>query len=318
MKITSLYEMSYIREMGNPRTHITENELILILPVGCYWAKKTGGCSYCGYQPLVDEMRKIEDATDYVSILQEELEKYNFPIHRISFFVGGSFFEIPNEIQVQLLQIVNEQPTIHSVYIESRAELINDNNIANCINTLTQKQLFVAIGLESSDTFIRNKIHKKGLSLQLFNSAVNIINNHHANSLVYVFVKPPKAGISDIEAKNEALASIDYCFNNGVDEIELECGYIVENSYIKELYDSNQYLPIKLNVIQDILLDAFNRHRNRTIRLAYFSDTPEPIEIPKNCDTCSPSYYEMFNLYRRTLDKKVLNKKIQCNCQNID
>ena len=39
--ITDKYEMSYIRKMGNPKTHKTENELIIILPVGCYWAKRT-------------------------------------------------------------------------------------------------------------------------------------------------------------------------------------------------------------------------------------------------------------------------------------
>ena len=55
-KLVEKYEMSYIRRMGNYKTHETENELIVLLPVGCYWAKKTGGCAYCGYQALVDEM----------------------------------------------------------------------------------------------------------------------------------------------------------------------------------------------------------------------------------------------------------------------
>lgn len=48
-KLVEKYEMSYIRRMGNYKTHETENELIVLLPVGCYWAKKTGGCAYCGY-----------------------------------------------------------------------------------------------------------------------------------------------------------------------------------------------------------------------------------------------------------------------------
>ena len=52
--ITDKYEMSYIRKMGNPETNKTENELIIILPVGCYWSKQSGGCAYCGYQALVD------------------------------------------------------------------------------------------------------------------------------------------------------------------------------------------------------------------------------------------------------------------------
>ncbi len=64
MKIYDLYDLSYIRKMGNASTHEVENELIVLLPVGCYWAKKHGGCSYCGYQSLVDEMRGSVEKID--------------------------------------------------------------------------------------------------------------------------------------------------------------------------------------------------------------------------------------------------------------
>lgn len=41
--ITDKYEMSYIRKMGNPKTHKTENELIIILPVGAIGQRKQMG-----------------------------------------------------------------------------------------------------------------------------------------------------------------------------------------------------------------------------------------------------------------------------------
>lgn len=91
--ITDKYEMSYIRKMGNPKTHKTENELIIILPVGCYWAKKTDGCSYCGYQTLVDEMRTTTAPYTYVEILQTEIKKYAENIDRISFLWEDHFLK---------------------------------------------------------------------------------------------------------------------------------------------------------------------------------------------------------------------------------
>lgn len=283
--ITDKYEMSYIRKMGNPKTHKTENELIIILPVGCYWAKKTDGCSYCGYQTLVDEMRTTTAPYTYVEILQTEIKKYAENIDRISFFVGGSFFEIP--------------------YKES---------IKDILDCLGNKKLQIAFGVESSNEYIRNQIHKKGLDENTYIKAMNILLDLNVHVLIYVFVKPPIPYITDDEAIDDAMKTIKDSFDKGAYAVELECGYIVENSDMYNLYKNGRYKPLSFWSIQKLLKNAIALNRG-IVRLAYFSDTPKPIAGPSNCEKCNDKFIKMFDEYRETLDPKVLFEEIQCECK---
>jgi len=311
-KVTEYMELSYIRKMGNRKTHEIENELIVLFPVGCYWAKKYGSCSYCGYQPLVDEIRAKYKDIDYLEVLKNEVEKQDVTIHRISFFVGGSFFEIPRNIRIEIFNYINKLD-ISDIYIETRPELITNKNVCELKNIIKNKNLWVAIGLETSDEYIRNSIHNKGISDKTFINAMEILNMNSVFSLIYVFVKPPIENITDKQAYEEAYKTIEYCFKKGCTAIELECGYIVENSYIKELYDKGKYKPLKLWTIQKLLKETFKLNKG-PIRLAYFSDTPEPIDGPKNCNKCSNIFYEMFDEYRKTMNIEILNTNINCDC----
>jgi radical SAM enzyme (TIGR01210 family) len=318
MKIVDKYEMSYVRKMGNPITHKTENELIVLLPVGCYWAKKTGGCSYCGYQSLVDEMLSSCDNMSYLDILRNEISKQTETVHRLSFFVGGSFFEIPRDERILLFTELTKYPDIREVYIESRPELITENNVTELRNIIPNKILNVAIGMESSDDYIRNKIHNKGASDDILKRAFNILKNSGSKIMIYVFVKPPVANITDQEAFEDAYNSTKYSFENGADIVELECGYVVENSKMYDLYIKGKYEPLKLYTIKDLILAAL-KLKQGIVRLAYFSDNPEPIAVPKNCDLCTDKYLEMFDEYRKTLNPTILERTINCRChENSD
>ena len=314
LQITDKYEMSYIRKMGNPETHVTENELIIILPVGCYWAKKTDGCAYCGYQALVDEMQRTTAPYTYLEILRAEMGKQTERIDRVSFFVGGSFLEIPQENQKELIFELNKYPTVKEICIETRPELVTQDNIKMILDCMDNKKLQVAFGVESSDEYIRNHIHKKGLSEETYNKAMGILKALDVRVLVYVFVKPPIADITDKEALIDARRTIEDSFNKGAYAVELECGYIVENSEMYDLYKKGRYKPLSFWSIQELMREAVALNRG-VVRLAYFSDTPKPIAGPSNCKNCDDKFIEMFDEYRRTLDPKVLNKEIYCACR---
>lgn len=314
MKITEKYEMSYIREMGNPKTHMTENELIVLLPVGCFWAKKTNGCAYCGYQALVDEMRATSEFVSYLDILRNEISKQVVPIHRVSFFVGGSFLEIPKKERLELLKELNQYPEITEVFFETRPELITKQNISEAMNVIESKRLTVAIGLESSNEHIRNDIHKKGFSNEVFDKSMKILQECEVQTLIYVFVKPPVAGMTDEEALKDALSTIKDSFDKGAYAVELECGYIVENSAMHDLYMKGMYKPLMFWSIQKLIIDAIGLKKG-IVRLAYFSDTPEPIAGPSNCEKCDNEFIDMFNQYRKTLDSKYIYNEIKCDCK---
>lgn len=313
--ITDKYEMSYIRKMGNPETNKTENELIIILPVGCYWSKQSGGCAYCGYQALVDEMRQTTAPYTYLEILRTEIDKYNETIDRVSFFVGGSFFEISKTDQIDLIKELNKHISVREICIETRPELVTEEAVENILNTMdSNKCLQIAFGIESSDDYIRNKVHKKGLSDEVYKRAMGILKKLNVKSLIYVFVKPPIANITDSEALEDAMRTISDSFDKGAYAVELECGYIVENSEMHELYKEGKYKPLSFWSIQKLVQQAISLKRG-VVRLAYFSDTPKPIAGPSNCPKCDEAFIKMFDEYRKTLDPNILEKEIKCSCK---
>ena len=130
------------------------------------------------------------------------------------------------------------------------------------------------------------------------------------------FVFPDEFGpyITDDDAFDDAMKTIKDSFDKGAYAVELECGYIVENSDMYNLYKNGRYKPLSFWSIQKLLKNAIALNRG-IVRLAYFSDTPKPIAGPSNCEKCNDKFIKMFDEYRETLDPKVLFEEIQCECK---
>lgn len=305
---------SYIREIGDVKDHSTKNELVILLPVGCYWSKKNGSCSYCGYQSIVDNIQEKYGPVDLLAITQHEWELQSkiHHIHRIAFFVGGSFLEIPRDVRMSIIQFVSKL-NIEEVFFETRPELVTKNNIAEIKLALGQIRLWIAIGLESADDYIRNVIHRKGFEKIEFEKAVKYCREGGAFPFAYIFVKPPIAGITDREAYDDAIKSIQYIKKVGVLGAELECGYIVKDTPMHTMYVNGDYVLLRLWTIIQIILDASDLTTG-FVRLAYFSDTPEPVAIPVNCEKCSSRIYNALDEYRKHLDINTLKQLESCSC----
>jgi radical SAM enzyme (TIGR01210 family) len=312
-KVVEAMAMSYTREMGNPETHETENELIVLLPVGCYWAKKHGACSYCGYQPLVDRILNEYEKMELIDLVKYEVNRQEEPFQRISFFVGGSFFEIPPEKRIEIFKYVNTLG-VNEVFIETRPEFINTKNVTELRDLLDNKTFWIAIGLESRDEKIRNEVHRKGIPEKTFLNAMQVLKETGIHPLVYVFFKPPLENISDREAFEDAMETIKYSFRHGAAAVEIESGYIVENSYMKKLYDAKKYTPLKLWTIQHLLKEA-NKLNLGIVRIAYFTDTPAPIDGPANCDRCNEQMLELLQGYRMKMEQDLLYEEVDCQCK---
>ena len=143
---------------------------------------------------------------------------------------------------------------------------------------------------------------------------MNILLDLNVHVLIYVFVKPPIPYITDDEAIDDAMKTIKDSFDKGAYAVELECGYIVGNSDMYNLYKNGRYKPLSFWSIQKLLKNAIALNRG-IVRLAYFSDTPKPIAGPSNCEKCNDKFIKMFDEYRETLDPKVLFEEIQCECK---
>lgn len=310
-------ELSYIRKVGNYENNEVENELVFFLPVGCFWARTLGGCYHCGFQDIINEITR-KYYCDLVEIVKVEYKKYlDINIKRVFFYVGGSFFEIKDEVQNEILSFISAQSMIKDIYIESRPEFITKENIQRLKFLLQAKNLVVAIGLETYSEKIRNEVLTKGISNNNFELAMYILKSENVKALVYIFIKPPIKNISDKKAYEDVLKSLEFVVERGVSCVELKSGCITYNTKAYELYKAGQYTPLNIWTVNKLLIEANERYKNIPIRLGIFNEIFSSIDVPKGCILCDEFLKEKLQLYRETMDYKVLTKYTTCYCSII-
>lgn len=303
MTMTSSY--SQVREHYDILKKETVNRWTLMLPAaGCEYYKQTGGCTMCGFYR---SNRKYSFGLRYPSFAFETLyriaraEADRFRPQELFLYNGGSFFnprEIPDKFTRYLFQAVKDHPTLDKVMVESRVEYIRPEKIEEALKILDGKQLMIGIGLESQSNHIRNRLIKKGLSLDHFKKTVMMISESGAQTLAYVFLKP--LGLSEEDALEDAWRTIEYCHSLGIDEIEMSCAFIQTGTKMAEAYKKKEYAPPSLWTIVEIIRRAILE--GWTISIGGFGDKPAPIAIPRNdCpNDCSIAIYPLIEEYRRT------------------
>ena len=83
--------------------------------------------------------------------MQTEIKKYAENIDRISFFVGGSFFEIPYKKRCELISELNNYQNIKEVCIETRPELVTKESIKDILDCLTVENNTYTLKIEGDD-----------------------------------------------------------------------------------------------------------------------------------------------------------------------
>ncbi|MBD3300737.1 MAG: hypothetical protein GF347_05290 [Candidatus Moranbacteria bacterium] len=307
-----LSKYCYIDEAFSFSLEKTITKLTILIPGGgCEYWKKTGGCSMCGFN---NEVKKYNRGHKLPSLIYWVLfllaiKKYS-RIDKVSIYNGGSFInnrEIPKNFRSNVYNYLSKEYNGIELLIESRCEYINDDFIKEIKKYQKKIKFTVAIGLESQDDYIRNKIIKKGLDKRVFEKKVNLLAKNNVKTYVYVLLKPP--GISEKEAYNETIETIKYLINLNINEIELSCTFVQEGTFLADLYYNKEYKPPSLWTIYKILRKA--KEKGWQLNLGKFTDTPPPISIPSSCPKCRLKLIKIFNVYRK---KNILNKIDRCEC----
>lgn len=290
----------------------------LMLPgAGCEYRKKNhNGCVMCGFDQSV---RKIHHGILLPSfcfkflywLSEKDLLVENIKPEEIYIYNGGSFFnqnEIPIQFQRYFFDKISTNPDINRIVVESRCDYINIENISQAVSTIGNKKLTIAIGLESANDKIRNKVLKKGLSKKVFEKTIQNVNECGANVLAYIFLKP--IGLSDNESFNDLTRTIKYALSIGVTEIEISCAFIQSNTKLSKAYLCGQYKPPTLWTILKII--DYITTNQLPVSIGGFSDEPPPIAIPANCPDCSPIIYEAIEQFRQQRKLGIIPK---CQCK---
>jgi len=320
---------SAIDRFFDPLLQQTVNRWVFLLPTMnlCHWYLKCGGCSMCGFNSPKSSKQQYAwiakcfggQALHWLYWLGYLGVRCQNP-QNLTVYNGGSFFnsgqeipgskpEIPYSLQTAICRHVGRHPTIQKLFVESRPEFITESNIGLLNDLLSGKTLQVGIGLESRSDRVRNSILRKGIGLKQFENAISVLKRNGARSLAYVFFKPME--LSEREAIDDAVSTIQYCFEAGVDEISLSCAFIQDGTKMADQYRESLYqLPWLWSIVEVIKKTA----PLGPVRIGTFEDDPPPIDVPHNCPQCTASFAQAIDQYRRTFDLSLFNQ-LRCSCQ---
>lgn len=122
----------------------------------CSWNR----CVFCCFSE--EAARDLNDLMDTNKKILNKMEKITREneVRRISIFNGGSFFELPLNIVLELAGIGN--PKVFD--IETRPEFLTKESTIHLFNILSPSNLVIRIGFETASERIRNDILNKGIS----------------------------------------------------------------------------------------------------------------------------------------------------------
>ena len=244
-------------------------ELTIILRTkGCGWALgENGGCSMCGY--IQDSCREnvsaehIKNQFDYALKMKLEEIQSSHDQFVIKIFNSGSFFddgEIPVSTREYIYREIDKINNIKEVVVESRVEYISKGKLEKMKNSLKEKYIEVAIGLETINDHIRNHYINKGLLLEDFLKVVNICKELGIGIRVYLIFKPPF--LNEQSAIEDCFLSLQKLVGLKVNTISINPVNIQRGTLVENLWYQKRYRPPWFYSLNKCMVSAYKRIPN--------------------------------------------------------
>ncbi len=322
LKLNKVDDFSYIDEVYNIQTGFPEKRWVLMLPgAGCQWSKEhNGGCYMCGFSHTLKhngnkDARQLENKIRLAFLLGSYLVNVNRNKPESLFiYNGGSYLndkEIPKSVQIKIIQcVVEKYKSIKNILVESRPEFITPENISDIKFALNDNcKLSIGIGLECKSDYIRKNYINKGFKRRDYEKAVNLLKSEGIGVLTYIFLKPIM--LTERQAIDEAIESIEYAFSCGTDSVALESAFIQKGTIMHQLYKEKKYKPPWL---WSILTVVEKGAKYGPIHIGSFHDNPEPIKVPANCPQCNDKVMRAISHYNKYHDLSAFSL-LNCLCK---
>jgi archaeosine synthase beta-subunit len=325
------------KELSNPISYwIKEDRLlnevgreftIILRTKGCRWAlSDKGGCSMCGY--VKDSYIKNLKSHHIINQFQkawnakiEEIEKVNFNFI-IKIFNSGSFFddeEINEDTREFIYQKISQVDKIKEVVVESRVEFLDEIKLKKMKEVLGSKHIEIAIGLETSNNYIRNNYINKGLSYDDFLSAVELIRHLQLGIRIYLLLKPPF--LNEKSAIDDCVASIKKMIELKVNTISINPVNIQKGTFVEYLWKKKLYRPPWFYSLIKCLNSAINSQQilnsTRIVSDPSGSGTKRGIHNCNNkfCNEEVKEVLKKFVLTQKVNEIRYLEEREECNCK---
>lgn len=230
-----------------------------------------GGCIYCSEKGSGELINNIKGITEQV--------KYYFTTYRA---------ERANKFIVYFQNFTNTYDTVENLKAKYDAALVDDRIVGlaigtrpDCINeeivkllkTYTSKYyVCVELGLQTSNDEIGNKINRCYTSKQ-FTEAVEILNKYNIDVVAHMMIGLPG------ETKGDIKNTVDFINAHKLEGVKIHCTYVVENTYLAEMYKNGEYTPLELDDYIETLIDIMVHLKPEFIIHRISGDSPKDILV---------------------------------------
>lgn len=281
--------------------------------VGCSWAKK-GGCTMCNYGGFASSPGNQGLIRQAEHLLKSW--EHKGPLKEINLSALGSFFdeaELPLEARDGVLKRVVSRRTIDLLGVESRPEFITPENIRGTTAILGPRvRLEVGMGLESSNDFIRNVCMNKNLSEEAYLRAVECLKNSNVGVTTHILLKPPF--LTEEEAIDDAIASINYAHEKGADRIVLMVSNVKDYTLTSWLVERGLYKVPTLWAVLEVALQIGEEARKQLLIYGFKCGIPLA-DHGRNCPLCTAAILDKIELFNYTGDAQHLEEGFSRKCK---
>jgi radical SAM enzyme (TIGR01210 family) len=300
----------------------------------CVQLRRGKRCVYCGFLNNHDPVPPQKIGRVFGDIFTDNnLDE----IHRLELYVSGSFFddeEVSSHSRLEITKLVDESG-IAELLLESRPEFITDENLQSLASIIEPERVTIAIGVETMDDSVRNKL-QKGFSTKELVKSLSKIARYGMNFQAYLLLNPPsinndKKAILDIISSSIRLVKLAEEMNCNL-VLAIQPYFIAQNSLAANSFSkTNRIRPPWLYTVA-LTLKILNTMRARTasnwqIILGNENDNVIPLQVASNyttdgyvcpCTETARKYLNEFNISPKKMEEsinRILNSS--CECKKI-
>ena len=180
--------------------------------------------------------------------------------------------------------------------IATRPDCITED-ICKLISSYSSKYyVWVELGLQTSNN-ITGKLINRGYDTKQFENAINLLNKYNIDIVTHIMIGLPNETFIDL--KN----TINYINQFDIQGLKIHSTYVLKNTILGDMYQSNKYIPISLDYYLKCLVYIITHINPNIIIHRITGDAPKDLLL-------SPSWTSHKKLVLNGLDNILKEKNL--------
>jgi hypothetical protein len=296
---------------------LVQKLIVFLRGTGCSSIEQNGGCTFCGFYSATNHGIKLE-RKNFLNQLQfafdlHKKELNQFPV--ISLYNDGSMLseqEISLDVTLEMIRTLSTFKNLQLITTESKLQDITEEKILK-IKNATDKELELSFGFESSDPVVRRLCINKNFTNKKVIEISKLLKAQNFSCTALVMLKPPF--LSEQEAIDDAVKSLEFLENTEIDRIDIELPTVEAFTLTHELWKMDLYKPIMLWSVVEILKRKHELNLKKKIYVSPANYTVRAIATSSNCNLCNENFSHLFMEYNKANDISVFDN-LTCECKH--